>query len=273
MAATVTRLLRPLLSSHQYKYYSSSISDLQIYRNRHLTPDDPQPPTTTGSLIYQNTLKTQRPNTIRRHKALENSVRLIGTVDSDVKSNNNDGILWAYTYLKVESPSKSNKFITVLLNMWDDMAELSTQHLKHNDYIYVSGYIRFYRKASDYGNIILKHKVIVKELNFVANNGTKNEIIEDQEVSFLEKQRERLHLWQVFFASPYEWRDLRKCKVNPRQPDFKHKSTGEALWLSSRDPPWVTRQLELQDSRMGDMGFREHLNSGSSLSPLSYNDS
>lgn len=94
----------------------------------------------------------------------------------------------------------------------------------------------------------------------------------DQEGSFLEKQRERLHLWQVFFASPYEWRDLRKRKVNPRQPDFKHKSTGEALWLSSHDPPWVTRQLELQDSRMGDMGFREHLNSGSSLSPLSYND-
>lgn len=111
MAATITRLRHLLRPLQQYKY-SSSISDLQIYRNRHLTPDDPPPPPTTGgSLIYQNTLKTQRPITIRRQKALENAVSLIGTVDSEVKSiNNDDGRLWAYTHLKVESPSKSNRY-------------------------------------------------------------------------------------------------------------------------------------------------------------------
>ncbi|PWA81305.1 primosome PriB/single-strand DNA-binding protein [Artemisia annua] len=74
-------------------------------------------------------------------------------------------------------------FLCVLLNMWDDMAELSTQHIKPNDYIYVSGYLRSFGKASDNGNFILKNKVIVQELNFVANNGTKNENIEARALS------------------------------------------------------------------------------------------
>ena len=72
------------------------------------------------------------------------------------------------------------------------------------------------------------------------------------------------YLWQVFFTNPYEWRDLRKCKVNPRQPDFTHKDTGEALWLSPNDPPWIKRQLQLLDTQMaeqgqGDFGLRSRV--------------
>lgn len=58
-----------------------------------------------------------------------------------------------------------------------------------------------------------------------------------------------IHLWQVFFANPREWWDKRRHKTNPKQPDFKHKDTGEALWLDSDTPAWVTRQLELLDQR------------------------
>lgn len=79
--------------------------------------------------------------------------------------------------------------------------------------------------------------------------------VAELEESPLEKQRKRLYLWQVFFANPYEWQDLRKCKVNQNQPDFKHKGSGEALWLRPHDPPWIARQLQLQDSRMADMGL------------------
>lgn len=90
----------------------------------------------------------------------------------------------------------------------------------------------------------------------------------DGRESVLERERKRLHLWQVFFANPYEWWDLRKCKTNPRQPDFKHKGTDEALWLP-RDPPWILRQLQLQDSRMCETGL---FNSRSNLSKFTYND-
>ncbi|ESQ30815.1 hypothetical protein EUTSA_v10011640mg [Eutrema salsugineum] len=53
----------------------------------------------------------------------------------------------------------------------------------------------------------------------------------------------------VFFANPQEWWDNRRDKLNPRWPDFKHKDTGEALWLHSDTPVWVSRQLELLDQR------------------------
>jgi len=39
---------------------------------------------------------------------------------------------------------------------------------------------------------------------------------------------------------------------NPKAPDFKHKDTGEALWIDGRStPPWVKSQLEILDMRMG----------------------
>ncbi|KAG9135190.1 hypothetical protein Leryth_013477 [Lithospermum erythrorhizon] len=83
-----------------------------------------------------------------------------------------------------------------------------------------------------------------------------------------DKYSMKLHLWQVFFSNPLEWRDLRKCKKNPRQPDFRHKDTGEALWLSHNDPPWIQRQLQLLDSRMGGLNFEGQRDSSSTLSRL-----
>ena len=71
----------------------------------------------------------------------------------------------------------------------------------------------------------------------------------------IQNNQNRLHLWQVFFSNPYEWWDCRKRKLNPKQPDFKHKDTGEALWLSKYDPPWVKKQLQLLDSKISEGGF------------------
>ncbi|KAK1427374.1 hypothetical protein QVD17_16057 [Tagetes erecta] len=235
------RLLRPLTSSpfpqpqHQPHILFSSSSE-------------------PGSIIYQHTLRTQRPSTIRFQKELQNSASFIGTVNSPVKSfTARDGTLCVHTRLRLEPQSGSKRFITVFLDMSGDMAELSIQHLKPNDYIYVSGYLQSFTRALDNGNIMLYPKVLVKEINFVANSNQKSNNTEDLEESPLEKQRKRLYLWQVFFANPYEWQDLRKRKVNPNQPDFKHKGSGEALWLRLHDPPWVARQLQLHDSRMADM--------------------
>lgn len=39
---------------------------------------------------------------------------------------------------------------------------------------------------------------------------------------------------------------------NPKYPDFKHKDTGEALWVEGKyNPPWVKSQLAILDKRMG----------------------
>ena len=55
-------------------------------------------------------------------------------------------------------------------------------------------------------------------------------------------------LWRSLAEEPDTWWDNRERKSqpgsNPRQPDFKHKESGEALWIESRDTPaWVLETL------------------------------
>lgn len=47
----------------------------------------------------------------------------------------------------------------VLLKMWNEMAEITVQHLKPNDLIYVSGYLGWYTKLEEYGRCIRCHEV------------------------------------------------------------------------------------------------------------------
>lgn len=78
----------------------------------------------------------------------------------------------------------------------------------------------------------------------------------------MQSKQNQLYLWQVFFANPNEWWDQRKRKFKPTQPDFRHKYTGEVLWLSKYDPPWVKKQLQLLDSRIaggGSVGRRSRV--------------
>jgi len=55
-------------------------------------------------------------------------------------------------------------------------------------------------------------------------------------------------LWRSLAEEPDTWWDNRDRKAqpgaNPRSPDFKHKESGEALWIESRDTPaWVLETL------------------------------
>ncbi|KAL3510480.1 hypothetical protein ACH5RR_029881 [Cinchona calisaya] len=137
--------------------------------------------------------------------------------------------------------------------MWGEMAEISINHLKANDFVYVSGRLGSYVKADKNGNPRISYEVVVKELNYVAQHGEnlmhqQHQKLDLQGDDYIERQRNRLHLWQVFFANPYEWRDFRMSKKNPKHPDFKNITTGEALWLDHNDPPWIKRQLQFLDS-------------------------
>ncbi|EYU25381.1 hypothetical protein MIMGU_mgv1a022359mg, partial [Erythranthe guttata] len=112
----------------------------------------------------------------------------------------------------------------VMLKFWDELAEMSVQHLKPCDLVYISGRLGSYMKVDENGKSIPFYQRI-------------------------QNRRSRLHLWQIFFANPSEWWDRRSRKTNPRAPDFKHKDTGESLWLNESDPPWISKQLQLHDSR------------------------
>jgi single stranded DNA-binding protein len=54
--------------------------------------------------------------------------------------------------------------------------------------------------------------------------------------------------WAALFCSPNDFWDNRATKRNPKAPDFKHKETGEALWVESRNTPtWVASSLKELD--------------------------
>ncbi|KAL2504175.1 Protein OSB1 [Abeliophyllum distichum] len=211
-----------------------------------------------GSSVYKRALKYQRPVTVQYDANLHNSVSLIGTIDLPFKQiNTTDGTFGVHTVLNVKASSGSYRDLKVLLMLRVEMAEISVQHLKPNDLIYVSGHLGSYTKLDECGRSICRHKVEVNEINFVAQDGlapackkSKKFLSGDSVVDYAQKKRDRLHLWQLFFANPYEWRDIRKSKPRPNFPDFKHKDTGEALWLQDNDPPWIKQQLQLYESRL-----------------------
>eukprot|EP00250_Pteridium_aquilinum_P014300 c21901_g1_i1 orf=1662-5786(-) len=74
-------------------------------------------------------------------------------------------------------------------------------------------------------------------------------------------------LWRDVIANPADWWDNRIGKRSPKHPDFRHKSSKEALWLdSSRKPSWV-------DSKLGHLRGHPSIVDGGLLgSPFSGNE-
>ncbi|CAJ1972630.1 unnamed protein product [Sphenostylis stenocarpa] len=219
--------------------------------NRHSFDD-----TVSGcSAVYRHTLRFQRPATIRWSPRLENTASFIGSVTREpARINSKTGKVGVHTSLQFRRSNQPNSsFCWVLLMMWNSVAELALEHLKPNDFIYASGSLGSYIKPDASGIPRLNYKLDVKEFKFVTQRsgyqGHKKLEFVGAKVG-MQNNQNRLHLWQVFFADPNEWWDQRKCKLNSKQPDFKHKDTGEVLWLSEYDPPWVRRQLQLLDSKM-----------------------
>ncbi|CAH9054242.1 unnamed protein product [Cuscuta europaea] len=208
------------------------------------------------SAVYKHTLKFQKPSTIPHTPKIHNSVSCIGTVDFPLERiNTPSGSFGVHTFLSVSTSILFKPSFKIKLKMWDNVAELLMKHLKQNDLIYVWGHLFSFAMDGPAGNPRVFHEVIVKEFNFVTRLDKASTCQENKKTEFSDRQemrRSRLHLWQVFFSNPDEWWDNRRQKVNYKGPDFKHKHTGEALWLKQDDPPWVRRQLELQDSKSVD---------------------
>ncbi|KAL3612392.1 hypothetical protein D5086_003412 [Populus alba] len=56
------------------------------------------------------------------------------------------------------------------------------------------------------------------------------------------KQQKEEECWKDLVENPHKWWDNRVDKKNPKSPDFKHKETGEGLWLDT-SPAWVLPKL------------------------------
>ncbi|KAG7532706.1 Primosome PriB/single-strand DNA-binding [Arabidopsis thaliana x Arabidopsis arenosa] len=56
-------------------------------------------------------------------------------------------------------------------------------------------------------------------------------------------QLKREESWKNLVENPSKWWDNRLDKRNPKAPDFKHKETGEVLWINNNSPTWALSKL------------------------------
>ncbi|XP_019188168.1 PREDICTED: protein OSB1, mitochondrial-like [Ipomoea nil] len=202
-----------------------------------------------------------RPMEIQWKKELCNSVQLIGVVAKPVQIKHlPSGKVVAWSRLAVKKSQNETSWIN--LNFWDELAHVAFQHVEKGSQIYVSGRLVSDTIEGDDGKQQTYYKVIVQNLNFVERNFSSPVTLYDGESNSTTQGTKPKNyaanstgsveeLWQAFFANPMEWWDNRTNKRSPNYPDFKHKATGESLWVESwSNPPWVKSQLAILDSRM-----------------------
>ncbi|KAK7393477.1 hypothetical protein VNO78_22034 [Psophocarpus tetragonolobus] len=212
-----------------------------------------------GSLKCSMTTPFPKPSEIPWQKELCNSVNLIGVVAAPVEIKHfPSGKVVAWTRLSVKKNASQSSSIS--LNFWDDLAQVASQHLQQGHQIHVSGRLITDTVENEEGKTLTYYKVVAQQLNFIERSfSTVSSQDQDSDFAIPDSGRKVVNgtasvveLWQAFFANPGEWWDNRNKKRNPKAPDFKHKDTGEALWIEGRyNPPWVKSQLEILDARMG----------------------
>lgn len=238
--------LNPLSSSSKRSHFQRSLKCSADYRDNQ----------------YSQAVTHAKPAEIQWNKELCNSVHLIGIVGAPVEIKHlPSGKVVAWTRLAVKKSANDTSWVN--LTFWDDLAQVSSQHVEKGHQIYVSGRLITDSVENDEGKLQTYYKVVVQQLNFIERSSSRG--LHDSDINStaagskfgnntandMGSMEER---WQAFFANPSEWWDNRKDKRNPKYPDFKHKDTGEALWVEGRyNPPWVKSQLAILDERMGSL--------------------
>ncbi|KAG7599709.1 Nucleic acid-binding OB-fold [Arabidopsis suecica] len=211
------------------------------------------------SAVYHHARLFKKPLSTKLKFNLVNSVSLMGFVDRPIRvMDTGPDSFGVFTMLRVKDPLVPNRSFRISLSMWGTMARTCISHLKPNDHILVSGRLVSHSKSprDENSGLDLDYQVRVTEVNYVAappnlvlDSQNSEKPVAEAEDGIEESKNDKIYLWQVFFSNPYDWWDNRRDKKNPTQPDFKHKDTGEALWLDSDIPDWITRRLELFDQR------------------------
>ncbi|KAI7754598.1 hypothetical protein M8C21_003726 [Ambrosia artemisiifolia] len=198
-----------------------------------------------------------RPEEIQWKKELCNSVQLIGTVGTSVEFKQlGSGKVLAWCRLAVRKSATDTTWIS--LTFWDEMAHIASQHVEKGQQIYVTGRLVSDTVDSDDGKQQTYYKVVVQELKFVERSPPPA-ASNDGDFNYNYNANSSSMTTGNYF--------YKKNKRSPNYPDFKHKDTGEALWVEGRfNPSWVKSQLSVLDSRMesnantrSDSMFGDHL--------------
>ncbi|WCJ35362.1 organellar single-stranded DNA binding protein 3 [Euphorbia peplus] len=160
----------------------------------------------------------------------------------------------------------SEKFISGGGNLDDNGIESNTSNLQSWEFFFCKPY-EWWDKRQNKQNLSapdFKHKYngeclwlrpddppwVLKQLQLLDLEKAKQRQRDRRTETGMDGNKNYHYLWQVFFSNPHDWWDNRKTKKHARYPDFKHKDTGEALWIDPNDPSWVKTQLQLLDLKM-----------------------
>ncbi|KAF2552811.1 hypothetical protein F2Q68_00037186 [Brassica cretica] len=174
-----------------------------------------------------------RPNEIAYEKEAANWVNLIGFVDQPVQFEaSSDGKFWAGTVISQRSSSDSSAFWYYFLLflyrkriVWCDYdVKVKPRHpdFKSKD----SSLSLWLNKAPAW--VLPKLQGLEFDVLVPKGRGV--------------KQLKGEESWKELVENPDKWWDNRIDKRNAKAPDFKHKETGEALWLNE-SPTWVLSKL------------------------------
>jgi len=213
------------------------------------------------------------PMEVEWNPEIANTVNLVGNlgVDPQVQYLPSGKVLAKFT-IAVAGGNKTNWFDC---EMWESVARSAQVYLQKGSKVHVVGRLEkdtWTDKIT--GDRRSKIKVLVSTFNTVRsfapmspsgpNDGVESGSGSQGQSSRSSKsgQRSGEEKWNDFFKEPDQYWDNRALKVtgerSPRYPDFKHKTTQEALWVDSWDSPnWVKAIL----SQMDDAALK-HRNTG-----------
>ncbi|KAF3781102.1 Protein OSB2 [Nymphaea thermarum] len=219
-----------------------------------------------------------RPAEIPWQEKVANSVNLIGRVGVPVHLETfPDGSAYAIAILEQKKTPNFPQLIPVIFQ--GDLAGIAACHLKEDDRIHVSGQLSADSPQIVMEDRVSTLHVMAQSLSFIQEKpeGGKTEALQKRlphathlaEKSSIRGLKISESHWDDFLTNPHNWWDARQdktgsifgnklwddllsnpgnwidgrnSKTNPRAPDFKHKESGEALWLGS-SPDWARSKL------------------------------
>ncbi|ONK69617.1 uncharacterized protein A4U43_C05F24850 [Asparagus officinalis] len=199
-----------------------------------------------------------RPSEIPFQTKVANSVHLVGSLAVPVQLQTLPSGAFAVSVLVQESTKKGTPQLCIPVIFRGDLAHIAACHLKENDLVYVTGQLSgeaLPREVEDNSEKTVESsqshiQVVANSLSFVQKTspGKENDTLYDQDniaSDISEETPSNLHLWRDLFDHPEEWWDNRSSKSNRARAAFKHKKSGQQLWINDSTPEWVLSKLDM----------------------------
>ncbi|KAI3966923.1 hypothetical protein MKX01_017574 [Papaver californicum] len=264
--STIRRLCIVLQSSH---LFSSSLSSSSPEPEPELLVSESKNNTNNQELFrfeinpklqpqkYTGNLDWPKPSQIPWLSNKINSINLIGSVSMPVQFQDEypDG---KSTIIAILSTRGDSAPLRIPIIFKGYLADIAAEHLKEKDIVHVAGHLigdslppKLVKEYGHFGIQVTVHSISFIKESFQGRQ-TDTTYTEAEQASRLTVNTLKHTLWRDLFDNPNQWADYRKDKLNglvkPKHPDFKHKDSGQSLWITSA-PKWVISELRITSEK------------------------